>query len=315
MSAPRTRSSAPSWLRKAMAAGRPFHVKNQDPRAHNLRNLAAVGAMLAGGIGVLLAAPVVPAAIYLPLAAVLLGSIYMGLFVLVIHEASHDMFLLHSDRSKLRGLNRLAGNIVGAIFFTDYIRHWEQGHALHHTKTLMPEDPQDGKQDGLRSLRRTVAILLTVPFSFVAYNPSRRYDGHLKRSLIGVAIWAPMLLVAGAIGGWSAPVGMLMGMHVLALLNLIKKVREHGGMEHLPHPGLRSRTWFHPFAALLAPFNLNYHFEHHAHQKVPWYNLPDYHAVCRDLMPADVQRFYFVNARPVQLRHPPVPDASSVGSR
>ncbi len=312
MSDPRPR--VPSWLRKAMAAGRPLHVHKQDPRAHNARNLSAVGALLAGGIGIVLAGgvPGMPPALYLPLASALLGCLYMGLFVLVVHEASHDMFLLTSDRSRLRPVNRLAGRIVGAVFFTDYVRHWEVGHALHHTRCLMPEDPQDGRQDGLQTLRRSVALLLLVPFSFVAFNPSRRYPGHLRRSLLGLAIWAPALAAAGLIGGWMAPVAMLAGLHVLSLLNLLKKVREHGGMEVMPHPGLRSRTWFHPLSALIAPFHLNFHFEHHAHQKVPWYLLPTYHQRCRELMPAEVQRFYFVDAKPVQLRHPPVPDGATV---
>jgi fatty acid desaturase len=312
---PAARARAPSWLRKAMAAGRPLHANKQDRRDHNLRNLSAVGALIAGGIGIVLAggAPGVPLWLYLPLASFLLGCLYMGLFVLVVHEASHDMFLLTADRKRLRSVNRLAGNIVGAVFFTDYVRHWEVGHTLHHTKCLMPEDPQDGKQDGLRSLRRSVAILLLVPFSFVAYNPSRRYPGNLRRSLLGVAIWLPLLVVAGLIGGWAAPVAMLGGFHVLSLLNLLKKVREHGGLESLPHQGLRSRTWFHPLSALIAPFHLNYHFEHHAHPKVPWYLLPEYHRRCRELMPAEVQEFYFVDAKPVQLRHPPVPDGATVG--
>ena len=63
-------------------------------------------------------------------------------FVLVVHEASHEMFVLAADRALSKRLNRAFGWSVAIFFATHYGKHWERGHLEHHVRPLEPGDPQ-----------------------------------------------------------------------------------------------------------------------------------------------------------------------------
>ena len=65
------------------------------------------------------------------------------------------------------------------------------------------------------------------------------------------------------------------------LLQRLRQVAEHGGVPDLvdPDPRLNTRTtlvrWYEkPF---VAPYNLNYHLEHHFHSGIPCYHLEAFH--------------------------------------
>ena len=63
---------------------------------------------------------------------------------------------------------------------------------------------------------------------------------------------------------------LYIGYATLATLNLCKIAQEHGaGLAHEPFPILRSRTYFYPLQWLFSPFNIHYHYEHHANFNVP----------------------------------------------
>jgi fatty acid desaturase len=80
----------------------------------------------------------------------------------------------------------------------------------------------------------------------------------------------------------------------VASSNSLKKTQEHSnGLNTEPDPLLRSRTYFYPLSPLLSPFNINYHFEHHANFNVPWYLLPAYNKALLSVVPADLQPYYF----------------------
>ena len=70
-------------------------------------------------------------------------------------------------------------------------------------------------------------------------------------------------------------------------------------------------SYFAAFKAGLAPFNINYHFEHHANFSVPWYSLPAYHKKAREIVPEALRPYYFHNQYLMQLAgQKPLPPAN-----
>ena len=285
----------PAWVRAAVAAGGEFHSMKKDPGPHNARNAAALGVVVAVFVGVTLLAAVLPPLVWLPLAVVTYGCVYFSVNILVIHECSHSMFVLSRDRAKQKRMNRAIGRLAAMPFFTDYVNHWEKGHTVHHLRPCEPDDPQDNDPLTGPALWRRYALLALVPFSFVPFNPSRQYPGAGRRALVGTLLWwVPLAAITGPTLGWHVIVAMLLGLHVTMILNWTKKAQEHGaGLAHEPDYMLRSRTYFYATAPVTSPFNINYHFEHHANFNVPWYDLPAYHAKLQAIVPGALKPYYF----------------------
>ena len=135
----------------------------------------------------------------------------------------------------------------------------------------------------------------THPLSFLAFNPSRQYPGHLKSAALGLLLWwAPLAVLTGLTIGWHLILAMVMGLHVTLILNWTKKAQEHGaGLATEPDYTLRSRTYLYAAAPVTSPFHINYHFEHHANFNVPWYDLPAYHEKLKAIVPEALQPYYF----------------------
>ena len=267
----------------------------KDPARHNRINLVSSLVVAGVFIGTTLLAAALPMVLWVPLALFLYGVVYFSVNVLVIHECSHNMFVLSRDRQRQKRLNRLIGRIAAVPFLTDYIEHWEKGHTTHHLRPCEADDPQD--RDPLTGSRlwRRYALLFLVPLSFVPFNPSRQYGGSLQRAALGLALWwLPVTLATGPTLGWHVPLAMLLGLQVTMILNWTKKAQEHGGgLAEEPDFILRSRTYLYPLAPLTSPFNINYHFEHHANFNVPWYDLPAYHRRLQAIVPSVLQPYYF----------------------
>ena len=183
----------------------------------------------------------------------LFGSLYFA-FILVIHECSHDMFVLTAEKSDLRRWNRRFGQLFSAPFFTDYIQHWEKGHVEHHLRPCEENDPQDRFPITGWPLAARLAALLFVPGSVLAFNPSNQYGFSVKRiglGIVGLVVPRPgRFLVA-----WPAGVAILLGMHTLQIFNLLKKAQEHGGgLAHASDPA--------PFAHVLPAAALRFAVQH-----------------------------------------------------
>lgn len=283
------------WIKEAIKAGNAFHAMKQDPRRHNLINAASAAGVVVSFAALLGAGAVLPWWLYVPLGGVLMGCVLFSVFILVIHECSHDMFVLLADRERSKAMNRLVGRVAGAVMFTDYLRHWEKGHTVHHLHPCEPDDPQDRTPLTGAPLYKRYLMLATIPLSFLVLNPSRQYDGALARTLIGGLIWAPILGLSFLLSGWAGPAALLVSFHMLMALNLTKKAQEHGaGLAEEPERMLRSRTYFYPLAVFCSPFNINYHFEHHANFNVPWYLLPAYHrSLMGGVVPEPIKPYYF----------------------
>ena len=284
----------PDWLKQAVAAGREFHALKQDPTRHNLRNLATMGLLLSLIGGVVAGAPLVPWPVVVVAGTFLVGCLYFALFILVVHEASHDMFLLHPDRQKQKRWNRFFGRLFAAPFFTNYDQHWEVGHTTHHVRPCTDEDPQEDDPETGRALLRTVLILGLVPGSVLFMNPSNQYGPNPWLMVRGVVTLVLGSVLVGVL--WSASAGLAVfgGLQVLLLLTRLKRTQEHGsGLAQEPDFVLRSRTYLYALAPLTSPLNINYHFEHHANFNVPWYLLPAYHRRLLEVVPAALQPYIF----------------------
>ncbi len=306
------------WMREAVAAGRDLAVTGQNRRVHNVRNLVCAAAILAGIAAVVAFAAVVPTVAYLLVAPWLLGSLYFSIFILVIHECSHDMFFLTEDRAHIRVWNRRIGQLFSAPFFTDYIQHWEEGHLEHHLRPCEEHDPQDRNPVTGWPLVGRLAVLLFVPGSVLVFNPSNQYGFSAQRIGLGILGLVVPAFLASHLIAWPAGVAVLSGMHTLQIFNLLKKAQEHGGgLAHASDPLLRSRTYFYPLQRFASPFHIHYHFEHHANLRVPWYNLPAYHARLRAIVPEGLQPSFFHHRYIDQAagRFPPVDEEQIFGAQ
>lgn len=286
-------STRAAWLKEAAAAGNAFHWRTRAPWRHNLINLGSLLLVVLGFVATGALAGALPWWAGIPLGAILFGPLLFSLFILVIHECSHAMFLLARDAERVRALNHLLGDLAAALVFTNYRLHWEKGHTAHHLHPTEPEiDPQNPDPlDGPR-LERKLAFLAVVPgYAFMA-NPSGKYAFAPLRFFAALGFWALVALALGAAFGWPAAVALLLGWNVVAALNLLKIAQEHGSaLRHEPDPWLRSRTYFYPLWPVFSPFNINYHFEHHLNFSVPWYLLPAYHRKIMGLVPEEIRPY------------------------
>lgn len=283
-----------TWMRDAVQAGGELHAMKASPVRHNLINLAATLGWIGLGLGLASLGRLLPWWIYLPIAAVGFGSLFFGTFILIVHECSHNMYVLTRDRALQRKLNHWIGRVAAAPFATDYVRHWEKGHTTHHLRPCEPDDPQDRDPITGPTLYKMLAKVLFVPGFYATINPSNQYGFNPRRLLFGVIGLGLMVGTGYLLGGWPAAVGMLLGTQVLMALNLCKKAQEHGsGLRDEPDVLMRSRTYLYALSPLFSPFFINYHWEHHANFNVPWYLLPAYHRKLRAIVPDALQPYMF----------------------
>ena len=302
----------PAWMREVVTAGNDLHAMKKDPLWHNIINGISTFVLVLVSILTMMLSAALPPLLYIPIAGVIFGVVYFSVNVLVIHECSHNMFVLSADRERSKRLNRAVGVFAGWLFFTDYLRHWEKGHTVHHLRPCEADDPQDRYPITGWELYKRLLILALIPLSFVAFNPSKQYPGQLKRAAIGLAVWAPIVALTWVTFGWVVPAALVVGFQVVSILNYLKKAQEHGGgLANEPDRLLRSRTYFYPVAVIFSPFNINYHFEHHANFSVPWYSLPAYHKKAREIVPEALRPYYFHHQYLMQLAgQKPLPPAN-----
>lgn len=285
------------WVKDAMSVGNDFHYLKKTPWKHNILNLLLSLALSLGLALTAVAGAVLSPWLYIPLATAAFGMLYFSVFVLIIHECSHNMFVVLGDRARAKWLNRWIGIAAATPMFTNYIHHWEEGHRYHHLHPGEPDDKQFIHTFSGAELRRNLLRLALIPGYAIFLNPSRRYD-NTHQVLAGAAVfWLLFVGLSAFFLHWAVPVAAFLGFNVLQMLNLLKKSLEHGaGLEHEPDPLFRTRTYFHPLGGWISPFNINYHFEHHLNFTVPWYDLPAYHARVAALTPAALHPHVYNNS-------------------
>ena len=282
------------WMRDVVAAGGEFHWTKMDPVRHNLLNLVSASLLWGSILGLIVLGRWLWAPVYIPLGGLLIGCGLFAHYILILHECSHNMFVLMADRDRQKKLNRFIGIVAGGMMFTDYLKHWEEGHTIHHLRPCEDDDPQDKNPITGKELYGKYLRLVFIPFYFFAMNPSNQYGFSIVRLLGGVAFWAPIFVATWFWSGWTGLAALYIAFAFLMMLNMTKKAQEHGcGLEHEEFRILRSRTYLYPTAFFTSPFNINYHFEHHANFNVPWYKLPEYHQKLKAMVPEPLLPYYF----------------------
>lgn len=313
------KAARPEWLRQACLEGKNFSFKTKTAWKHNLINLT-VFALALDIIGLCIWAGFYFTGLaYLALAVPVMGFAFFCLYVLVIHEASHGMFILAKKRKTKIFWNRLFAWPISIFFFTHYRKLWEIGHLEHHVRPIEENDPQSLNRVTGFGLFAGVAALLLIP----GYVFIQRVFVRAKLQQKGSSWWTPIagLVTLGAVSAltgllvsWWVPLAILMALQLLGALNEIKGALEHGGdIAFHPEPLLRSRTSLFLLRPFIMPLNISMHFEHHLNHTVPWYELVNYHKAIKPMVPEEIRDNLFnTHLLPQMLGKLPMPLTSEM---
>ncbi|MFA3790161.1 fatty acid desaturase [Aliiglaciecola sp. SL4] len=210
----------------------------------------------------------------------IVGGRILGIAVLN-HDAGHGT-LFRSHR-----LNHIVGRwLLGSLVLVDY-HAFKTGHGLHHRYAGSKQDPDKLFVIGYPATPSSMVRKFARDFSGIngfkeiAYQISvsswqKRLPNIVVHSVIIVsllffnALWIYSVFWAGYIFIYPA-------------LSRIRIMGEHGAVTNINalDPRLNTRTTLtNPFVSLLiCPNNVNYHLEHHIHQKIPAQNLKKAHVL------------------------------------
>jgi fatty acid desaturase len=229
----------------------------------------------------------------IPLAVLIIGTRQLGLFILM-HDAAHG--LLHPDRR----LNDWIGHWLCASTLRDYRPY----HLQHHRYVQQAEDPDLVLSAPFpvsrASLRRKLWRDLSGQTFFKqrlqpllarwrgavspAGNPMQRNGQEVARDR---RFWLAQALglVAFTVAGYGWVWWLMWALPMVCWLPLVTRIRniaEHALVAvDQPDPVRQARTtqagWIE--RALLAPYWVNYHNEHHLFTQLPCWQLPKAHAL------------------------------------
>jgi fatty acid desaturase len=230
------------------------------------------------------------------LAVMLIGSRQLGLAVLM-HDGAHGCF------SANQKLNMWLSQWLCAYPVFAETRSYRRYHLQHHARTQQHDDPD---------------LVLSAPFPITKASYKRKFlrdiagrTGYQQRkaqflSALGDPGWplaerarrfwkklGPQLLVNAGLFALCVAAGVWWAYPLLWLLPLltwfmvitrIRNIAEHAVVGDSDDPLRNTRTtlagWLE--RALVAPYYVNYHLEHHLFYYVPCYNLPKLHRILRD---------------------------------
>ena len=246
--------------------------------------------VLAGAVGVMW--PVL-----IPICIMIIGARQLGLAILM-HEAAHGAL------AKDLKLNDALGHWLCAVPVGASLTAYRPYHLSHHRFAQQPEDPDLVLSEPFpvtgASLRRKIVRDLTgqtffkqrVLFAFQAFATQRDEDMAEGAVVTGRSV-APFLLVNGGLLAAATLAGAWWAYFALWLLPLatwfpmvtrLRNIAEHACVEGSADDAFRAaRTtragWIE--RALIAPYWVNYHAEHHLFMHVPCWKLPALHRAVR----------------------------------
>jgi fatty acid desaturase len=217
----------------------------------------------------------------------LLGGRQLG-FAALMHDCGHGILFANKNA------NSIIGQWLCAFPILSDLPRYAAGHRRHHALAGTHDDPDLPNYDkypvSTASFRRKVWRDLTAQTGRKALRATWRRG----KSDLGKAPWngnalAGHAIVNGAMftalyfagEGWLYlmwPVAYLTSYQLIARL---RQVAEHGAVPDLysADPRMNTRTtlvrWYERI--FVAPFDLNYHLEHHFHSGVPCYQLRAFH--------------------------------------
>jgi fatty acid desaturase len=224
-----------------------------------------------------------PSAVTLVLAVVVIGSRQLGLMVLM-HEAAH--WLLAPGA---RANNRLGSWLCAFPVWGEDLKAYRRRHHLHHRHTQQADDPDlalAAPASHARLWRDALADLSgwTVGAAALRWRPWREPAPITWRRLRGPLVSNAVLLGALTVTGhwYLYPLLWLLPLVTwYALLTRVRSVAEHAMVSDDDDPLRNARTTAAgPLErALLAPYWVNHHLEHHLLVFVPCWKLRRAHAL------------------------------------
>lgn len=228
----------------------------------------------------------------LPLAVAVVGTRQLGLFILM-HDAAHG--LLHP--------NRRVNDAVGRWLCSSSLGEYRPYHLQHHRYVQQAEDPDLGlsapfpiTRDSLRRKllrdlsgqtffkQRLAPLFRRRGAAGEGASPLARDSQELVRGarfVIGNALGLAVFAAAGWAWLWLA-LWLLPMATWLPMVTRIRNIAEHALVARdEPDPLRQARTthagWIE--RALLAPYWVNFHLEHHLFTQLPCWQLPRAHAL------------------------------------
>jgi fatty acid desaturase len=217
----------------------------------------------------------------------LLGGRQLG-FAALMHDCGHGTLFAN------KSANHHIGQWLCAFPILSDQPRYAAGHRKHHAFAGSHDDPDLPNYDrypiSKTSFRRKIVRDLTGQTGSKALRATWRrgragiFGAPWKENAVGGHIIVNSLMFAAlylAGEGWLYLMWPAAYLTAYMLIARLRQVAEHGATPDLydPDPRRNTRTtlvsWFEkPF---VAPYNLNYHLEHHIHSGIPCYNLKAFH--------------------------------------
>ncbi|MEO7128636.1 MAG: fatty acid desaturase family protein [Rhodoferax sp.] len=232
--------------------------------------------------------------ITIPVAVVIIGTRQLGLFVLM-HDGAHA--LLHPDRK--------VNDWLADWFCSSTLQAYRPYHLQHHRFVQQTEDPDLVLSAPFPITRESFARKVWRDLSGQTFYKQRlattvklirdrSVDESVLRLLWGAIMKARRFWIGNVLGlaafsafglWWAWLLMWLLPMVTwLPLVSRIRNIAEHALIaQNEANPLLQARTthagWLE--RALVAPYYVNYHCEHHMFTQVPCWNLPKAHQILR----------------------------------
>jgi fatty acid desaturase len=229
------------------------------------------------------------------LAVMIVGTRQLGLAILM-HEAAHGG--LHANKT----INEFVGQWLCAVPVGADLGSYRAYHLQHHRFTQQPEDPdlslsapfpistESYRRKAIRDLTGQTFVKQRLPLFLALFEPAAKDEAVSHESFVATgrekmmrflgvnALMFVLFWLAGA-GIWYFGV-WLVGMATwLSLVTRIRNIAEHACTSTGDDPFSHARTTLaNPIErALIAPYWVNYHAEHHLFMYLPCYRLPEAH--------------------------------------
>jgi fatty acid desaturase len=218
-----------------------------------------------------------------PLCVLLMGRSFAQ-FASLMHEAAHRLLF------KNKAANDVVGRwLLGYPTFTS-TDAYRRVHMAHHRDEFGPDEPDialyTGYPVGRASFRRKLVRDATgrtgIKLMRGLLSNARSPDPRSRRTFWKIVLMQGVLLAASILTGhwWLYPLLWLLPyLTVWRVINRLRSVAEHGGMQRSPDRRASTHTvhqhWFARF--MLVPYRIGWHLAHHVDAGVPFRNLPALH--------------------------------------
>ncbi len=243
------------------------------------------------------------------LAVIIIGSRQLGLAILM-HEAAHIALF------KSKAANEFVGQwLAGAPILAD-MRAYRRYHLKHHRFTQTDADPDLALslpfpttraslirkfvrdmtgQTGIKLMAGRIVRAFQLASEADAIEEAQKQNltdtNDLASFVSAMAVMLGIIVTFGVIGQmvagqwwWGLAFWLLPLLTWFQLVVRIRNIAEHAATERCDDPLRNTRTTLaNPLArALVAPYWVNYHLEHHVAMYVPCYRLPRLHQMLKD---------------------------------